>query len=455
MDSKTIIRSKSDILKFFHDAAARKKESLIGMEVERSGIYDADLSPVQYSGTSGYLAILKKLVEEVGWKIIKQDNNGNICALQRGGSEVQIEDDGRLELVGKPRKGLFSLCREYQMHASEIDEISKEFGVCWISMGWQPFAKSKEITYAFPNKNKTHHNHFQKYFPDFRKNIYQAWEKKNNGIHVNFGYSSEEDAIYKFQTLLKISPILTSMFGNSPLNIRKFSGFLINRPHTTFVCCPNRTQIQKLFFEENFNFEKWVNFLLDLPIRRITRKGKTIFVPLIFRDFLKNGYKRYTPRFEDFYIHIGSTWGEMRIKHYLEYRGFDTVPPHLVPSIPAIIRALTLNSDVMKECQNLVKKWKFIDHLEMREEVYKHALQTETPGGKKMIALAKELLEIASFSLKEQHREMKERIDASRFLWPIKEYIFVREQSPAEYVMEMWRGEWHQDPRKLLEWSNK
>ena len=158
---------------------------------------------------------------------------------------------------------------------------------------------------------------------------------------------------------------------------------------------------------------------------------------------------------EDRYIHINSIWGEIRIKHYLEYRGFDTVPPHLVPSIPAIIRALTLNSGVMKECQNLVKKWKFTDHLEIREEVYKHALQAETPGGKKIIDLAKELLEIASFSLKEQHREMKDRVDASRFLWPIKEYIFVREQSPAEYVMEMWRGEWHQDPRKLLEWSNK
>ena len=59
MDGKTIIRSKSDILKFFYDAAALKKESLIGMEVERSGVYYADLSPVQYSGTSGYLAIFK------------------------------------------------------------------------------------------------------------------------------------------------------------------------------------------------------------------------------------------------------------------------------------------------------------------------------------------------------------------------------------------------------------
>ena len=143
------------------------------------------------------------------------------------------------------------------------------------------------------------------------------------------------------------------------------------------------------------------------------------------------------------------------MKHYLEYRGFDTVPPHLIPSIPAIIRALTLNPDVMRECQNLVKHWTFTDHLEMREKVCKYALQAETPDGKKVLDLAKELLEIASFSLKERHKEMKHRVDASRFLWPIKEYIFVREQSPAEYVMEMWNGEWHRDPRKLLEWSKK
>ena len=455
MNSKAIIRSKSDILKFFHDAAVPKKELLIGLEVERSGVYDADLIPVEYSGSSGYLAILKKLVGEVGWKIIDQDEDGNILALRRGESEIHIEDDGRLELVSKPRKGLSSLCREYQMHSREIDEISKEFGVRWLSMGWQPFAKNEEITYAFPYKNKIHHDHFQKYFPDFQKNFYEIWEKKNNGIHVSFGYTSEEDAIDKFQTLLKISPILIAMFANSPLNAGKSSGFLSKRPHSTSICCPHRTQIQKIFFKQDFNFEKWVDFLMDLPIRRITRKRKTILVPLSFRDFLKNGFQKYIPRIEDFYLHIKSFWGEMRIKHYLEYRGFDTVPPHLVPSIPAIIRALTLNSTVMKECQSLVKKWTFIDHLEMREKVYRHGLQAETPDGKKVLNLAKELLQMASFSLKERHRKMKSRIDGSRFLWPIKEYIFVREQSPAEYVMEMWKGEWHQNPRKLLEWSEK
>lgn len=455
MNRKKTIRSKSDIVNFFHEASTPKKELLLGLEVERSAVFDNDLSPVQYSGTSGYLAILKKLVQEVGWKIVSQDKNGNITALKRGGSEIKIEDDGRLELVSKPRKGLFSLSREYQMHAREIDEISKEFGIRWISMGWQPFATNKEINYVFPSNIKKGNIHYHKHFPDLQENIKSGWEKKGNSVHVSFGYSSEKDAIEKFQTLLKISPILTAMFANSPLDTKKFSGFLTNRTHIASLICPHRTKPQKIFFDQDLNFEKYTDFLLDMPMRRINRKGEQIYVPLSFRDFLKNGFQKYTPRIEDFYLHIKSFWGEIRIKHYIEYRALDTVPPHLIPSIPAIVRAITLNSDVMQKCQNLVKNWTFTDHLEMREKVYKHALQADTPDGKKILDLAKKLLDIASFSLKERHKGMKKRVDASRFLWPIKKYIFVREQSPAEYVMEMWNGEWHRNRRKLLEWSEK
>lgn len=74
---------------------------------------------------------------------------------------------------------------------------------------------------------------------------------------------------------------------------------------------------------------------------------------------------------------------------------------------------------------------------------------------KKVLDLAKELLEIASSALKEKYKNKHGAANPSRFLWPIKEYVFIREQSPAEYVMEMWNGEWHKDPRKLLEWSEK
>jgi len=455
MREKKSIRTKADILKYFQNASVPRKELLIGLEVERSAVFDKTLEPVQYSGGSGYLAILKKLVEEVGWIIINQDKEGNIKVLKRGGSEIHVEDDGRLELVSKPRKGLYSICREYQMHAREIDEISKGFGVRWISMGRQPLAKNKEINFAFPSDIREFHDHCQKHFPGFQKNKFFEWEKKDNSVHVNFGYSSEKDAIDKFQTLLKVSPILVAMFANSPLNAGRFTGFLDKRFHDNLSSCPDRTKIQKIFFERNFTFEKWIDYLLDLPMWKIKRKGKDIFIPLKFKDYLKTGFKNHTANVSDIHTHIQSVWSEVRIKKYMEYRGIDCVPLHLIPSIPAIIRSITLSPDVMKECQSLVKKWTFNDHLEMRERISKDALQAETPDGGKVLDLAKELLNIASYSLRERHKQMRGRVDATRFLWPIKEYIFVREQSPAEYVMEMWNGEWHRDPRKLLEWSEK
>lgn len=455
MNSNSFIQSKSDILKFFQDAAVLNHELMIGLEVERSAVFNNDLSPVQYAGTSGYLAILKKLVEEVGWKITDKDSNGNIIALKRGGSEIHTEHDGRLELVSKPRKGLFSLCREYQMHAREIDEISKEFGVRWISMGRQPFAKIADIKPAFPAGIRAEITHYNEHYPDFNKNIFTAWDKKNNSVHVNLGYTSENDAIIKFQTLLKLSPVLMAMFSNSPINSGKLSPFLNCRAQSSAQFCPHRTMIQKTFFEEDFNFEKWIEYLLALPMRRIERKGERIYIPLTFNQYMKNGYKQHHALIKDFYLHIKSVWSEIRIKHYLEYRGFDTVPRHLLPSIPAIIRAITLNSDVMTECQSLVKDWTYTDHLEMRENVYKDALHAKTPDGGKILDLAKELLNIASSTLQERHGQMKKNVDASRFLWPIKEYILVREQSPAEYVVEQWNGEWHKDPRKLMDWSEK
>ena len=453
MNSKNPIKSAADVVHFFHDAAVPRNELLIGLEVERSGVFSKDLSPVHYAGASGYLAILQKLVEEVGWKITDKDIDGDIKAIKRGGSEIHVEDDGRLELVSKPQKGLFRLCREYGMHVREIDEISKEFGVRWMSMGKQPFAKNSEIAFAFPNYLKKYHDHYEENYAGFQKDIFKEWEKKDNGVHVNFGYTSEKDAIEKFQTLLKITPILVAMFANSPLRTGKFSGFYDSRFRASLLSCPERTALQAQFLEKDFTFDGWVDFLLKLPMRRIIRDHKNIFIPLSFGDYIKNGYKKYSANTSDLSSHIQSVWSEVRIKKYLEYRAIDTVPPHLIPSIPAITRAVTLNSDVMQACQDLVKDWTFADQIEMREEVCKHALQAKTPDGNKMLDYAKELLNIASHSLTEQHIRLNDRVDASRYLRPLKQYIFVQEQSPAEYVMEMWNGEWHKDPRKVLEWS--
>lgn len=116
MNSNNRIQSKADIIDFFCDAAVSKKDLLLGIEVERSGVFEKDMQPVNYFGHNGYLAILKKLVREVGWKIVDEDEKGNIFSLRRGDTFINTEADGRFELASKPRRSLFALNREFRMH---------------------------------------------------------------------------------------------------------------------------------------------------------------------------------------------------------------------------------------------------------------------------------------------------------------------------------------------------
>jgi glutamate--cysteine ligase len=448
MDRNTVIRSRHDILQFFHESAVPQKELLIGIEVERSGVSSKDLSPVTYSGPNGYLAVLRKLVDEAGWKIMEKEGK-NILSLKRGESCLHIESDGRIELASKPRRRIQNLIREYEMYEREIRLFSKTFGVRWVSTGSQPFAKNSEILLTERERGTLTRKFLSNKF-------YNFFTKKTNGIHVNFGFTSEEDAIEKFQTIFSISPVLVAMFANSPINVKRFSGMMCQRFFNSQYCNPGRTNFQKLFLEKFFTFEKWIDFVLQLPTMFIERKGKYISLERIpFITFLTHGFKRHRPQLKDFLLHLNSIWNECRIKGYIEYRGIDCVPPSLLPSVPALIQGITLNSETMKAIRDLTKKWTFNDHKNIRDSICYHALSAPTPEGGKVLDLAKTVLDIATTSLRKYQQEKKSTINVSRLLWPIKEYIFIREQSPAEYVMEMWNGSWHKDPWKLLEWSEK
>ncbi len=456
MEGKIIIRSKLDILKYYYDSAVPRKDLLIGIEVERSGVFEENLQPVQYNGAKGYLSILKKLIREVGWKTIDEDSNGNIFALRRGKSYLHTEMDGRFELASKPRKHLANLNREFTMYEKEINEISKSSGIRWVSTGYQPFSDNSEILWS-PKKR----GYFLRklLFPN-KKGRSESWLKKTNSVHVNFGYTSEEDAITKFQTTYLVAPILGAMYACSPLSCNRFSGYMGNRLRICQEFSPERNAVRKEFFADNFSFEKWIDYTLNLPVLYITRNKKDIpIVNTTFLEFITNGYihngRKIRPQIKDYLLHLKSIWTEVRMKGYLELRTIDCVPPSLLLTIPTLIRGITLNKESMKAVSSLTKNWSFEQYCQVRDDVNKYALQAEIPGGKKILTLAKELLEITSESIKMHQKEHRSKTDASRFLWPIKEYIFVKEQSPAEHIMEMWNGEWHKDPRKLIEWSEQ
>lgn len=68
-----------------------KNVASMGIEWERSGLYRDTGKPVPYVGTQGYLAVLQKLADEVGWDITQEEEGCGILELRRGITRITIE----------------------------------------------------------------------------------------------------------------------------------------------------------------------------------------------------------------------------------------------------------------------------------------------------------------------------------------------------------------------------
>jgi len=438
--------SKKLILDYYNSSFKKQEDFLIGIEAEKIGVYSKTGENVPYFGDCGFLKILEKLNEELGWTIEEKSNNA-IMAMSRCGSHLSLESDGRIELSSKPHKNIHDLAREFRLHHREINEISSVFGVTWLGIGFHPFSSNQDLE-LIPKARIRISNEYLK----SKGKLGQSWSQRTASLQVGIDYQSEEDAITKFQLLIKLTPILMAMYANSPLMLGKKSNFLSYRGHCTLNADNDRFGSFEEFLAKNFSFEKWIEFCFDIPIFTILRKGEWISMKnLTFRQFMKKGFRGHKANFEDWLMHLSFIYTDVRMKNYLEFRACDSVPPHLVPSLPALLKGIFYNKDCLAAIKKLTKDWEFKEIKQLKEEVVKTALQTEFRG-EKIVKYAKELLDSATIGLKEMAVLDVNGNDESIYLEPLKEIILVKNISPAAYALVSWEGEWGGEIGKLTNW---
>ena len=447
-ESKPI--SKQDILRIFTDSAAKDKTPLIGIEAEKVGIDGRSGKSAKYTGKGGYLAILGKLYEELGWEIIKQDGK-YILQLQRGNSNLNLESDGRIELAGGPHESIHDLAREFRIHQNEISEISHIFGINWLGIGYHPVSKNKDIEdLSSPRKDQ-----LVKIFKDVKnrtKNDFGlAWFKKTSGIHVNIDYTSEEDFALKSKVFYRLAPLLVGIFANSPFSKNKFTGHMSYRYHVTLNTGIPRFRINKELYDSEFRFQDWVDHICSLPLFFFNRGEEWIKPGITFNEFMENGYKDTRATMDDFSMHTKSLWKDVKMKNVIEIRCIDSLPPSLVPSVAALIKGIAYNKDAMEACWNMVKHWNYHEYAEFQENVAKYGWHTEMHGVK-ALDLAKELVTIAETSLKQDRIFDAYKKSEAKYLEEIKEFIFVKGGSPAEWIVKKWKGGWRGSFFPAFDW---
>ena len=209
-------------------------------------------------------------------------------------------------------------------------------------------------------------------------------------------------------------------------------------------------------FDKDFGYERYVDYMLDVPMYFVFRDGKYIDAAgQSFRDFLVGKLPALPgerPLADDWIDHMSTAFPEVRLKSFLEMRGADGGPTNRICALPALWVGLLYDQGSLDAAWDLVKGWSMAEREALRDAVPRQALDAPVPGGRTLRDLAREVLPIARSGLAARRQLNSIGDDETGFLTPLDE-IVSSGKVPAQRLLDKFHGEWGGDIGRVYEES--
>ena len=416
----------------------------IGTEHEKFGFRLDDLRPPAFDGERGIEALLTGLTR-FGWEPVRESVDGlpeRTIALLRDGASVTLEPAGQLELSGAPLETIHQTCVEVGTHLGEVRQVADELRLGFLGMGFQPKWRRDEM----PWMPKGRYRIMRAYMPKVG-DLGLDMMTRTSTVQVNLDFASEADMVKKFRVSLALQPVATALFADSPFTEGKPNGFLSYRSQIWTDTDPDRTGMLDFVFEDGFGYERYVDYLLQVPMYFSYRDG--IYHDASgqdFRDFMDGRLPvlpGQLPTLRDWSDHMTTAFPEVRLKKYLEMRGADSGPWNRLCALPAFWVGLLYDDASLDAAWDLVADFSRQERHALRDGVPRHALKLPFRGAT-VRELALEALKISAAGLRRRAARNADGIDEARFLDALVE-MAVAGQTAAERKLELFHGEWGGD----------
>ncbi|MDX2222749.1 MAG: glutamate--cysteine ligase [Rhodospirillaceae bacterium] len=442
------VTSKAQLIAVLENGAKPADQWRIGTEHEKFPYHLADFSPLAYGGPSGIQAFLEGMTR-FGWERVFEGDN--VIALKQSGTgSISLEPGGQFELSGAPLETVHQTCTEVNEHLAQVKTVGNELGVGMLGLGFTPNWRREDIHWM----------------PKGRYKIMRAYMPKVGGlgidmmtrtctVQVNLDYSSEADMVKKLRVSLALQPVATALWANSPFTEGKPNGYLSFRGRIWQDTDAARTGMLPFAFEPGMGFERYVDYLLDVPMYFVYRDGYVDASGQSFRDFMAGrlpALPGQLPTVADFEDHMSTAFPEARVKSYIELRGADSGPWARLCALPAFWIGLLYDAQSLDAAWDIVKDWTAEEREQLRLEAPRLALKT-TVRGRTLQQIALQLLEISRAGLKRRRRFDAAGSDETGFLVPLQE-IAASGITPAERMLASYHGPWRGDvTRAFSEYS--
>ena len=438
-DKSRVVESKAELVEYLEAGCKPATQWRLGTEHEKFGFTVDDLRPLPFGGERGIRAILLGLAEQFGWNPVLEDGRP-IALLDETGASITLEPGGQLELSGAILDNIHQTCTEVNTHLKQVMTVCEPLGIAFIGMGFQPKWTLEEMQWMPKARYRIMRDYMAKV-----GTLGQDMMARTCTVQVNMDFSSEADMVRKFRASLALQPIATALFANSPFTDGKPNGFLSYRSHVWEDTDPDRTGMLPFVFEEGMGFERYTDYMLDVPLYFVYRDG--VYVDASgqsFRDFLDGRLPALPgekPTLVDWENHLTTAFPEVRLKKFLEMRGADGGPWARLCALPALWAGLLYHQPSLDAAWDIARDWSLEERLELRSTVPQLGLEA-TIRGRSVRELAVDVIELARQGLTARKRLNAAGDNETGFLSPLQQ-VAESGITPAERKLKLYNGEWN------------
>ena len=434
-----VINDRRELVDWLAAGGRPRERWRIGTEHEKFGFTHDDLRPLPYDGERSIRAVLEGLRDRFGWQGVYE--NETLIALEHpDGANITLEPAGQLELSGAQLEHVHQTCCEVNTHLEQVKAVAEPLRIGFLGMGFQP----KWARADMPWMPKGRYGIMRRYMPT-RGDLGLDMMTRTCTVQVNLDVADEADMVRKFRVALALQPVATALFADSPFTEGRPNGFMSYRSHIWTDTDPDRTGMLDFVFENGFGFERYIDYLLDVPMYFVYRDGEYIDAAgQSFRDFLDGRLPALPgerPTIRDWSDHSTTAFPEVRLKRYLEMRGADGGPWGRLCALPALWVGLLYDDAALDAAWDLVKDFSLAERHALRDGVPRQALKTPFRNGT-VLDLARQTLAIAAAGLARRARCNRHGADERIFLEPLVEFVDAG-ICPAEQKLALYHGEWN------------
>src|SRR5215470_510949 len=430
------IENRRQLIEWFAAGNKPKAAWRMGTEHEKFGFNRRTLKPLPYDGGTGIRAMLEGMTR-FGWQPVVEGNNP--IALERDKANITLEPGGQFELSGAPLETLHETAAENAQHIDEVKQVAGEIGAGFIGLGFAPEWKREDFDWMPKGRYKI----MREYMPKKGK-LGIDMMLRTCTVQTNLDFESEADMVKKFRVSLALQPLATALFADSPFTEGKPNGFMSFRSNVWTDTDPDRCGMLPFVFDSGYGFERYVDWMLDVPMYFVYRDGKYVDCSgQSFRDFLKGKLPALPgeiPGMGDWTDHLTTAFPEVRLKRFLEMRGADSGPWQRLCALPALWVGLLYDAGALDAAWELCQDWTIAEREQLRADVPRAALRAQVRK-RSVQDLAKDVLAIARAGLKRRAIPDAKLRDETRFL-DILDQIAASGRCPAEEKLALFNGRW-------------